>query len=45
MLATSTVEELVIGSGLRFDATGERELRGVPERRRLFRVAGDDVSR
>jgi class 3 adenylate cyclase len=42
VLATSTVKDLVIGSGLRFDAAGERELRGVPERWRLFRVAGDD---
>jgi class 3 adenylate cyclase len=42
VLATSTVKDLVLGSGLRFDAAGIHELKGVPEPWPLFRVAGDD---
>jgi class 3 adenylate cyclase len=39
-LVTSTVKDLVAGSGLGFEDAGEHELKGVPDRRRLFRVVG-----
>jgi class 3 adenylate cyclase len=39
VLASSTVRELVAGSGLRFDDRGRRELRGVPGVWRLWAVA------
>ena len=42
VLASSTVKDLVVGSGLRFDDRGEHELRGVPGRWRLHAVVGDD---
>lgn len=35
---TSTVKDLVAGSGLTFEDAGEHELKGVPDRWRLFRV-------
>ena len=38
VLATSTVKDLVAGSGLQFDDRGEHELKGIPEPRRLFAV-------
>jgi class 3 adenylate cyclase len=38
ILATSTVKELVAGSGLVFEDAGEHELKGVPDRWRLYRV-------
>ena len=38
-LASSTVKDLVAGSGLTFEDAGEHELRGVPDRWRLYRVA------
>jgi class 3 adenylate cyclase len=37
---SSTVKDLTLGSGLVFEDAGERELKGVPERWRLYRVAG-----
>jgi len=40
VLVTSTVKDLVAGSGLVFGDAGEHELKGVPDRWRLFRVAG-----
>jgi pimeloyl-ACP methyl ester carboxylesterase/class 3 adenylate cyclase len=40
VLVSQTVKDLVAGSGLSFEDAGERELRGVPDRWRLFRVAG-----
>lgn len=40
VLVTSTVKDLVVGSGLRFDALGPRNLKGVPEPWTLFRLAG-----
>jgi class 3 adenylate cyclase len=40
VLVSSTVKDLVAGSGLTFDDAGEHELKGVPERRHLFRVVG-----
>ena len=35
---SSTVKDLVAGSGLVFEDAGEHELKGVPDRWRLFRV-------
>ncbi|BDZ53516.1 adenylate/guanylate cyclase domain-containing protein [Agromyces marinus] len=40
VLASGTVKDLVVGSGIAFEDRGEHELRGVPDRWRLFRVAG-----
>ena len=39
ILVSSTVKDLVAGSGLRFDA-GEHELKGVPDRWHLYRAIG-----
>jgi class 3 adenylate cyclase len=41
VLVSSTVKDLVAGSGLRFDDAGEHELKGVPDRWHLYRVATD----
>jgi class 3 adenylate cyclase len=38
VLASQTVKDLVAGSGLVFDDAGEHELKGVPDRWRLFRL-------
>jgi class 3 adenylate cyclase/pimeloyl-ACP methyl ester carboxylesterase len=38
VLVSQTVKDLVAGSGLAFDDAGEHELKGVPERWRLYRV-------
>ena len=40
VLASSTVKDLTAGSGLVFEDAGEHELKGVPDRWRLYRVAG-----
>jgi class 3 adenylate cyclase len=40
VLVSSTVKELVAGSGLTFEDAGEHELKGVPDRWHLFRVVG-----
>jgi class 3 adenylate cyclase len=42
VLVSSTVRDLVVGSGLRFDDRGEHELKGVPGHWRLHAVTGDD---
>ena len=39
VLVSSTVKDLVVGSGLEFDDRGQRELKGVPGEWRLFAVA------
>ena len=39
VLVSSTVKDLVAGSGLRFEDRGEHELKGIPEAWRLFAVA------
>jgi class 3 adenylate cyclase len=39
VLVSSTVKDLVAGSGLSFEDAGEHELKGVPDRWRLYRVA------
>ena len=38
VLASSTVKNLVAGSGLSFEDTGEHEVKGVPDRWRIYRV-------
>jgi class 3 adenylate cyclase len=40
VLVSQTVKDLVAGSGLSFEERGERELKGVPDRWRLYRVVG-----
>jgi class 3 adenylate cyclase len=40
VVVSSTVKDLVAGSGLRFSDRGARELRGVPGEWRLFAVEG-----
>ncbi|HYM46596.1 MAG TPA: alpha/beta fold hydrolase [Solirubrobacteraceae bacterium] len=42
LLVSSTVKDLVVGSGIRFQSNGEHELKGVPERWIVYRVLGDD---
>ena len=39
VLVSQTVKDLVAGSGLSFEDAGEHELKGVPDRWRLYRVA------
>ena len=39
VLVSSTLRDLVIGSGLEFDDRGSHELKGVPGEWRLFAVA------
>ena len=41
VLATSTVKDLVAGSGLIFEDRGEHELKGVSDRWRLYRVTSE----
>jgi class 3 adenylate cyclase len=38
VLVSPTVKDLVAGSGLVFEDAGEHELKGVPDRWRLYRV-------
>jgi class 3 adenylate cyclase len=40
VLASSTVKDLTAGSGLMFVDAGEHELKGVPDRWRVYRVVG-----
>jgi class 3 adenylate cyclase len=40
VLVSQTVKDLVVGSGLTFEDAGEHELKGVPDRWRLYRVVG-----
>jgi len=40
VLVSSTVKDLTAGSGLSFEDAGEHELKGVPDRWRLYRVVG-----
>jgi class 3 adenylate cyclase/pimeloyl-ACP methyl ester carboxylesterase len=40
ILVTSTVKDLVVGSGLAFDDRGTRELKGVPGEWRIFALRG-----
>ena len=45
VLVSSTVKDLVAGSGLTFEDAGEHELKGVPDRWRLYRVVTSVTSR
>jgi class 3 adenylate cyclase len=38
VLASQTVRDLTAGSGIAFDDAGDHELKGVPDRWRLYRV-------
>jgi len=38
VLVSSTVKDLVAGSGIEFEERGEHELKGIPDRWRLFAV-------
>ena len=40
VLVSSTVKDLVAGSGIEFEDRGEHALKGIPEARRLFAVVG-----
>ncbi|MGH3110580.1 MAG: hypothetical protein ACRDQT_06655 [Gaiellaceae bacterium] len=40
VLTSSTVRDLVAGSGLQFEDRGSHELKGVPGEWRLYAVAG-----
>ena len=42
VLVSSTVKDLVVGSGLRFEDRGEREFKGVPGTWRVSALVGDD---
>jgi pimeloyl-ACP methyl ester carboxylesterase len=41
VLATSTVKDLVAGSGLMFEGRGDHELKGVPDRWHIYAVSGE----
>jgi class 3 adenylate cyclase len=41
VLISQTVKDLVAGSGLTFEEAGEHELKGVPDRWRLYRVVSE----
>jgi class 3 adenylate cyclase len=43
VLISQTVKDLVAGSGLSFEDAGEHELKGVPDRWRLYRVLGSST--
>jgi class 3 adenylate cyclase len=43
ILVSSTVKDLVVGSGLAFEDAGEHELKGVPDHWRLYRVVSESV--
>jgi class 3 adenylate cyclase len=41
VLVSQTVKDLVAGSGLVFEDTGEHELKGIPDRWQLYRVVSE----
>jgi class 3 adenylate cyclase len=41
VLVSQTVKDLVAGSGLVFEDKGDHELKGIPERWRLYRVVSE----
>ncbi len=43
VLVSQTVKDLVAGSGLTFEDAGEHELKGVPDRWRLYRVVHEST--
>jgi class 3 adenylate cyclase len=42
LLVSSTVKDLVVGSGISFESHGEHTLKGVPDPWRVYRVLGDE---
>jgi class 3 adenylate cyclase len=40
VLVSQTVKDLTAGSGVAYEDAGEHELKGVPDRWRLYRVVG-----
>lgn len=44
VLVSSTVRDLTVGSGIAYEDRGEHELKGVPDRWRLFTVVGPGAS-
>jgi class 3 adenylate cyclase/pimeloyl-ACP methyl ester carboxylesterase len=42
LLVSSTVKDLVVGSGIDFEHRGEHQLKGVPDPWSLYRVLGDE---
>ena len=44
VLVSSVVRDLTAGSGLTFEDAGEHELKGIPDRWRLFRVVEPSMS-
>jgi class 3 adenylate cyclase len=42
IIVSQTVKDLVAGSGLAFEDAGEHQLKGVPDRWRLYRVVGPE---
>ena len=42
VLVSQTVKDLVVGSGLSFEDAGEHQLKGVPDRWRLYRLAATE---
>ena len=44
MLVSSTVKDLVAGSGLAFEDRGTRKLKGVPDEWRLFAVRAEALT-
>jgi class 3 adenylate cyclase len=44
VLVSSTVKDLVAGSGLRFEDRGDHDLKGIPDAWRLFAVTRDRSS-
>jgi class 3 adenylate cyclase len=45
VLTTGTVKDLVAGSGLVFEDRGDHDLKGVPDRWRLYQVVDEPGSR
>jgi class 3 adenylate cyclase len=43
VLVSQTVKDLVAGSGLNFEDAGEHELKGIPDRWRLYQVVSGPV--
>ena len=41
VMVSQTVKDLVAGSGLTFEDSGEHELKGVPDRWHLYRVVSE----
>jgi class 3 adenylate cyclase len=41
VLVSQTVKDLVAGSGVSFDPTGEHELKGIPDRWQLYAASSD----